>query len=236
MLVKRTFLSWALILGILGIFGLAHPAAKAAPMQNQSQLLNQLKEWEKTTHSEFKKSLGFGQNQKQEQLDLIFRLRFMISSRNIQSEKQLPGLIQEMAEIESLPENKATSNLYLHLEKLAWIFKDDYEPIESPMGLIEQFLFSGGLNLEVSAEDFVESRSYKSHRLSSRAADLDPKWSDQGFGVYNFAETFNPELSTEARVLDPSERDTGIGTDEIVPGEDPALDLPTDLLEEIFII
>lgn len=205
-------------------------------MQNQSQLMSQIKQWEQTTHFEFKKSLGFGQSQKQEQMDLIFRLRFMISSRNIQAEKQIPALIQEMADIESLPENKATSNLHLHLGKLAWIFKDDYEPIESPMALIEQFLFSGGLNLEVSAEDFIESRSYKSHRLSSPAAELDPKWSDQGFGVYNFTETFNPELSTEARVLDPTERDTGIGTDKVIPGEDPALDLPTNLLEEIFII
>jgi hypothetical protein len=161
-------------------------------------------------------------------LSFLYQLKFHVSHSYQDSDASLIQILQQMNEVESLPENRVTSRLTGFLTPLLVSLRDDREPTEDLFLFIKEFTEYGGILDAPTPEEFMETREYRGFGLSEAASPMDLEAAAESLEIQELAKSASPQLASEAAVLDSTEGRSGMGPDKIVPSNEPTIEAITD--------
>jgi hypothetical protein len=197
----------------------------AAPALPRSDLLRELETWAQDTRAwEPDESQAL---EKDLLLEWIYRLKFAVAVKYNGTDASFMAVLKNLREVENAPENRSLSRLAPFLDSLIEALETDREPVEPIFSFTKEFTEFGGILRPPTADEFSETREYRSPGLSEPAQSLE---------VDELAEPVGTELAPEPAVLDPAEGDVWIAPDEVIQSDESALQLFGDPAKPFYVL
>lgn len=196
--------------------------AKQGNALSKAQMLAQLQSWTKeiqawepSNHEALERDVWIA---------FLYRLKFKVLQAYAESDKSLIRILEDLRDVETAPENRASSRLITYLDSLLRSIREDREITENLFFYIKDYTSHSGILRPVTPEKFMMSREYRNPGASEQAFPLELAAAAESLEVHELAKAREAELSSKATLLDAAEGNLGIGSDHVVPGDKPGFD------------